>query len=38
MIILQLWLIVITPSIVILAIPISYYLFIENEKILKNFK
>ena len=31
------WLIFITPIIVILAIPISYYLFIENEKILKNF-
>jgi len=32
-----LWLISITPIIVILAIPISYYLFVENEKILKNF-
>ena len=31
------WLLVITPLIVILAIPISYYLFIRNEKILKNF-
>jgi len=31
------WFLSITPSIVILAIPISYYLFIENEKILKNF-
>ena len=32
-----LWFISITPVIVILAIPISYYLFVENEKILKNF-
>ena len=32
-----LWLITITPVIVILAIPVSYYLFVENEKILKNF-
>jgi len=31
------WLIVLTPTIVIFAIPISYYLFIKNEKILKNF-
>ena len=31
------WLLLATPFIVILAIPISYYLFIENEKILKNF-
>jgi len=31
------WLISITPIIVIIAIPISYYLFIENEKILRNF-
>jgi len=31
------WLLLITPIIVILAIPISYYLFIKNEKILKNF-
>ena len=30
------WLIIITPLVVILAIPISYYLFIHNEKILKN--
>ena len=30
------WLIVITPLIVILAIPIAYYLFVKNEKILKN--
>jgi len=26
-----------TPTLVIFAIPLSYYLFIENEKILKNF-
>jgi len=32
-----LWFISITPVIVILAIPVSYYLFVENEKILKNF-
>lgn len=32
-----LWLIFITPIIVIIAIPLSYYLIIENEKILKNF-
>ena len=31
------WFISITPVIVILAIPISYYLFVENEKILKYF-
>ena len=31
------WLLVITPLTVILAIPISYYLFIKNEKILNNF-
>ncbi|MDP6681343.1 MAG: NADH-quinone oxidoreductase subunit L [Pelagibacteraceae bacterium] len=30
------WLLVITPLIVILAIPIAYYLFVKNEKILKN--
>ena len=30
-------LVVLTPALVILAIPISYYLFIQNEKILKNF-
>ena len=30
------WLVVTTPVIVILAIPISYYLFIKNENILKN--
>jgi len=33
---LPLWLFIITPFIVILAIPISYYLFIHNELILKN--
>ena len=31
------WLLLITPLIVIFAIPVSYYLFIENEKIIKNF-
>ena len=31
------WLLITTSLIVILAIPISYYLFVENEKILKNF-
>ena len=31
------WLLTITPFIVIIAIPIAYYLFIENEKIIKNF-
>jgi len=31
------FLIFLTPLIVILAIPISYYLFIKNEKLLKNF-
>jgi len=30
------FIIILTPLIVILAIPISYYLFIKNEKILKN--
>ena len=30
------WLLVITPAIVVLAIPVSYYLFVKNEKILKN--
>ena len=34
---LPIWLIVLTPLIVVFAIPISYYLFIKNEKILKNF-
>ena len=31
------WLLLLTPIIVILAIPVSYYLFIQNEKILRNF-
>jgi len=31
------WLLVITPTIVIFAIPIAYYLFVKNEKILQNF-
>ena len=31
------WLLTITPFIVIIAIPTAYYLFIENEKIIKNF-
>jgi len=31
------WLVVISPAIVIIAIPIAYYLFVENEKVLKNF-
>ena len=31
------WFMVITPLVVIVAIPITYYLFIKNEKILKNF-
>ena len=31
------WLLVLTPTLVILTIPVAYYLFIENEKILKNF-
>ena len=30
-------LIVITPLIVVITIPITYYLFIENDKLLKNF-
>jgi len=30
------WLIIITPLIVTLIIPLSYYLFIKNEKILRN--
>ena len=34
---LPIWLLIITPTIVIIAIPIAYYLFVENEKILKNF-
>ena len=31
------WLLVTTPTMVILIIPISYYIFVENEKILKDF-
>ena len=31
------WLIVITPIMVTIIIPISYYLFVKNEKILENF-
>ena len=31
------WLFVITPLLVIIAIPTAYYLFVENERILKNF-
>jgi len=31
------WLLVITPLLVIIAIPIAYYLFVKNEGILKNF-
>ena len=31
------WLLVITPLLVIIAIPTAYYLFVENERILKNF-
>ena len=30
------WLLVFTPTLVVVAIPVSYYLFIENDKILKN--
>jgi NADH-quinone oxidoreductase subunit L len=33
-----LWLLIITPILVILAIPISYYYFISNTKILESFK
>jgi len=32
-----LWLLIITPLIVTLAIPISYYLFVKNEKIIQYF-
>ena len=32
-----LWLLIITPLVVIITIPISYFLFIKNKKILKNF-
>ena len=31
------WLLVITPLLVIIAIPTAYYLFVKNERILKNF-
>jgi len=31
------WLLVTTPTVVIITIPIAYYLFVTNEKILKNF-
>ena len=34
---LPIWLIVITPLIVTLLIPVTYYLFVENEIFLKNF-
>jgi len=34
---LPLWLLIITPIIIIIAIPTAYYLFIKNEKILRNF-
>jgi len=30
------WLLVFTPTLVVAAIPVAYYLFIENDKILKN--
>jgi len=30
------WLLILTPFLVILAIPLSYYLFVMNDKILKN--
>ena len=33
-----LWLLIITPTLVIVAIPISYYYFIKEPKILENFK
>ena len=33
---LPIWLLVITPVIVIIIIPIAYYLFVENQKILSN--
>ena len=33
-----LWLLLFTPSLVIIAIPISYYLFVKNKKILEDFK
>ena len=31
------WLLVITPMLVTIMIPVSYYLFVKNEEILKNF-
>ena len=31
------WLLVLAPTLVVIAIPVAYYLFIANEKILKNF-
>jgi len=31
------WLLILTPTLVVITIPVAYYLFIENEKILKNF-
>ncbi len=31
------WLLILTPALVVITIPVAYYLFIENEKILKNF-
>ncbi len=31
------WLLVVTPLIVIVTIPTAYYLFVKNERILKNF-
>ena len=31
------WILVITPLLVTIAIPVAYYLFVENERILKNF-
>ena len=34
---LPVWLLVLTPLMVTLAIPVSYYLFIKNNKIIKNF-
>ena len=38
LLILPLWLLLITPIIVTIAIPVSYYYFINNPKILENFK
>ena len=32
------WLLIITPVLIISAIPVSYYLFIKNENIIENFK